>query len=164
MRNIKTVVMIFISLCCWGIWQACVVDRMPCNNLVQDAEFAFKLHSKNGVNQIAKWGARYLSDSTHFTRMDGSLPNHAEIWEDGNIAFYLPDSDREAIDTPFTHTFLLHLPDYDGTPYSDTDTIAFTYKASLVKDVLCCEWLRIHYNGKQYYEGPFESAMVFEKN
>jgi hypothetical protein len=164
MRNIKTRSLLFMCLFLLGIWQACIVDRLPCNALVQDAEFGFKIYSKNGVNQIAKWGARYLSDSTYFTKMDGTLPKQFRILGDGSISFYFPSSQKEAIDTPATHTFLLHLPDYDGIPYKDTDTIAFTYKASRIKEYICCEWLRIHYNGKQFYEGPFEGFMVFEKN
>ena len=51
--------------------------REICNFLVQDESFTFNLVDRYGVNQIAKWGARYLSDSVYVTKMDGSKPNQS---------------------------------------------------------------------------------------
>lgn len=138
--------------------------KESCNFLVQDESFTFRLVDQYGVNQIAKWGARYLSDSVYVTKIDGSLPNQLEIGPDGNIGFFIPDSFNEARDSQVMRQFLLYLPDTQGNPKHDIDTLSFKYKFKITGDVICYEKLQVAFNDSTYYEGLYTDFIIFTKN
>jgi len=137
--------------------------KESCNALVQDESFTFRLVDKYGVNQIAKWGSRYLSDSVYVTKIDGSLPNQLEIGPDGNIGFFIPDSFNEARDSQIMRQFLLYLPDTQGNPKYDIDTITFKYKFQITDDVICYEKFQVVFNDSIHHEGQYTDFIIFTK-
>lgn len=107
-----------------------------CRAPVQDSPFGFKLVDQFGTNQIAAWGARYNSDSTFLTKENGETPIALDI-SGGTISFFIPESYNEALDTEVTRIFLLYLPDYQGHPKADVDTLTFKYRFKLADNVIC---------------------------
>jgi len=135
-----------------------------CRFLVQDATFTFRLVDKFGVNQIAKWGSRYLSDSVYVTKIDGTLPNQLGILPGGNIGFFIPDDYVEALDSQVMRQFLLYLPDIQGHPKADTDTITFKYRFKKTENVICYERLQVIFNDSMYHDGQYTDFIIFTKN
>ncbi|MFN0015592.1 MAG: hypothetical protein ACKVU2_13680 [Saprospiraceae bacterium] len=135
-----------------------------CRFHVQDETFTFRLVDQYGVNQIAKWGARYLSDSVYVAKFDGTLPNQLSIESNGRIGFFIPDDYGEALDTQVMRQFLLFLPDNQGHPKDDIDTITFRYRFKLTEDVICYESLQVMFNDSIYHDGQYIDFIVFTKN
>lgn len=133
-----------------------------CRAPVQDSPFGFKLVDRFGTNQIAEWGARYNSDSTFLTKENGEIPTALDI-SGGTISFFIPDSYIEALDTEVTRIFLLYLPDYQGNPKADVDTLKFKYRFKLAGDVICYDYLQVMYNDSLYHSGNYEYLMNFTK-
>jgi len=138
--------------------------KESCNFLVQDATFTFRLVDQFGVNQIAQWGSRYLSDSVYVTKIDGTLPNQLEIGSGGRIGFFIPDTYREALDSQVVRQFLLYLPDIQGHPKDDIDTITFKYQFQKTEDVVCYEKLLVMFNDSIYHDGHYIDFITFTKN
>lgn len=135
-------------------------EKNSCKSPVIDSYFYFRLVDKYGMNQIAAWGTRYLSDSTYFTKLDGSMPRQLEILGDGNISFVIPEDDYEALDTQATQVFLLYLPDVQGHPRDDVDTFTFKYKFQGA----CFEEFIVYYNDSLYHQGEYEKFLLFTKH
>lgn len=68
MKKFTFITLFALGFCC--LWFLFSCDKKICNARVQDESFTFRLVDKYGVNQIAKWGARYLSDSVYVTKID----------------------------------------------------------------------------------------------
>jgi hypothetical protein len=102
MKKIKFITPFALMLSCFLFHYSCE-KRKGCKFLVQDETFTFRLVDQYGVNQIARWGARYLSDSIFVTKFDGAPPNQLGILPDGNIGFFIPDDYNEALDS-FLHS------------------------------------------------------------
>ncbi|MBV6439209.1 MAG: hypothetical protein EPGJADBJ_00851 [Saprospiraceae bacterium] len=135
-----------------------------CRFLVQDAAFTFRLVDQYGVNQIAKWGSRYLSDSVYVTKIDGTLPNQLSISPGGSISFFIPDSYNEALDSQVMRQFLLYLPDIQGHPKDDIDTITFKYRFQKTEDFICYERLQVIFNDSIYHDGQYTNFIILTKN
>lgn len=134
-----------------------------CQFIVQDETFTFRLVDQYGVNQIAKWGSRYLSDSVYVTKTDGTLPNQLGISPGGTIGFFIPDSYDEALDSQVMQQFLLYLPDIQGNPRDDIDTISFKYKFQITGDIICYEKFQVAFNDSVYHEGQYTNFIIFTK-
>jgi hypothetical protein len=154
---------LLLGLSCFLLHFSCG-KKEACRFLVQDAAFTFRLVDLYGVNQIAKWGSRYLSDSVYVTKIDGTIPNQLEIGPDGNISFFIPDSYNEAKDSQVVRQFLLYLPDVQGNPRDDTDTIIFKYRFKITEDVICYERLQVTFNDSIYHDGQYTDFIIFTKN
>lgn len=162
MKKFTFITLFALGFCC--LWFLFSCDKKICNARVQDESFTFRLVDKYGVNQIAKWGSRYLSDSVYVTKIDGTLPNQLEIGPGGNISFFIPDDYREALDSQVIRQFLMYLPDIQGHPKDDIDTITFKYRFNITGDVICYESLQVMYNDSLYHDGQYEYFMIFTKN
>lgn len=127
---------------------------------IYDSYFTFRLVDQYGINQIAAWGSRYLSDSVFLTKIDGTPPNQLEILGDGNITFFIPDSFDEAKDTFITRQFFLYLPDAQGHPNDDIDTLRFKYRFNTA----CYENFQVFYNDSLYHDGQYIGFVSFVKN
>ena len=134
-----------------------------CRAPVQDSGFGFMLVDQFGTNQIAAWGARYNSDSTFLTTVNGETPSDLYISGGGTISFFIPDSYTEALDTEVIRIFFLYLPDYQGHPKVDVDTLTFKYRFKLAGEVICYDYLQVMYNDSLYHNGNYESLMNFTK-
>ncbi len=132
----------------------------PSGYPIYDSYFTFRLVDQYGINQIAAWGSRYISDSVFLTKIDGTLPNQLEILGDGNITFFIPDSFDEARDTFITRQFLLYLPDAQGHPNDDIDTLRFKYRFNIA----CYENFEVFYNDSLYHNGQYIDIISFTKN
>lgn len=152
-----------LGLSCFLLHFSCE-KKEACRFLVQDAAFTFRLVDQYGVNQIAKWGSRYLSDSVYVTKIDGTLPNQLEIRSGGSISFFIPDDYQEALDSQVVRQFLLYLPDVQGHPREDTDTITFKYRFKITEDVICYERLQVAFNDSIYYDDQYTDFIIFTKN
>jgi hypothetical protein len=138
--------------------------KESCNSLVQDSYFSFKLFDQYGVNQIAKWGTRYLSDSVYVAKSDGALPNWLDIDSGGSIGFYIPDDDYEALDSQVIRQFLLYLPDIQGNPKDDVDTLTFMYRFQKIEDFICYERFQVMFNDSIYHDDQYTDFIIFTKN
>ena len=128
--------------------------------IVPDSYFSFKLTDQYGINLIAAWGARYLSDSVYLTKLDGTLPNRLDIGAGGRIGFVIPDDDSEAKDSSVTKQFLLYLPDFQGNPKKDIDTLRFQYRFY----GSCYDTFQVWYNDSLYHNGNYTDFISFLKN
>lgn len=146
--------------CAASLFQFSCGKKEACQFPVRDAAFNFRFVDKYGVNQIAVWGAPYQSDSTYFTKLDGTLPRQLEMLADGNISFVIQEDDYEAADTQATRIFLLYLPDFQAHPRADIDTITFKYKF----EGACFDQLAVYYNDSLYHDGRYTDFMLFVKN
>lgn len=148
-----------LGFSCFFIHFSCE-KKETCRFPVYDASFTFRLVDQYGMNQIAKWGSRYLSDSVYITKIDGTPPNQLEIGPDGNISFFIPNDNHEARDSQVTKQFLLYLPDIQGHPKDDTDTITFKYRFNLS----CYDQFMVYFNDSLYYNGEYDDFIIFTKN
>lgn len=162
MKNNTFITSLTLGLACLLLHFSCK-KKESCNFLVQDATFTFRLVDQFGVNQIAEWGSRYLSDSVYVTKFDGTLPNQLGILSDGHIGFFIPDDYVEALDSQVMQQFLLYLPDIQGHPKNDIDTITFKYRFQKTQDVICYERLQVAFNDSTYHEGQYTDFIVFTK-
>ncbi len=137
--------------------------KEDCRYPTQDAGFSFRLVDQFGINLIAQWGSVYRSDSTFLTKADGTHPNQLNIGADGNISLFIPDSYNEALDTAVTRRFFLYLPDFQGHPGADTDTLTFQYRFSKTNDHICFENLQIVFNDSLYQDGPYTDFVLLTK-
>lgn len=126
---------------------------------IYDSFFRFRLVDKYDNNLIAAWGAKYLSDSVFMIRSDGKIPNSLYISKDGSISLTLQDDDNEARDSFVTRQFYLYLPDNQGNPKADIDTIKFRYHFYLS----CYDNLQIIYNDSLYHDGSYLDFIKFTK-
>jgi hypothetical protein len=163
MKKYAFITTLALGLSCFLFHLSCK-KKESCNFLVQDSHFTFKLFDQYGVNQIAKWGARYLSDSVYVTKFDGSLPNSLDIDSGGSIGFFIPDDYAEALDSQIIRHFLLYLPDSQGNPKNDIDTITFKYRFQKTDDIICYEKLQIIFNDSVYHDGQYTNFIIFTKN
>jgi hypothetical protein len=158
---------IFIFLRTLGI--SCILllyscdEKEICNFPAQDAGFSFRLVDQFGGKLIAKWGSRYLSDSVFVTKLDGTSPNQLYIGGGGDISFYIPDYDNLTLDTQILQQFLLYLPNPQGHPKDDIDTITFKYRFKVKEEVICHEQLHIMFNDSTYYDGVYIDFITFTK-
>ena len=142
--------------------------KEPCTFPVHDSYFTFNLIDRYGNNLIAKWGARYLSDSILLTKSNGEYANQLEIREGGHISFFIPESSTEALDSTIARQFFLYLPDNNGRPKADSDTITFEYQFNKANyqeaQVPCYSSFRILYNDSLYHDGDYIDIFSFIKN
>lgn len=146
----------------WGLFLihvSCEKKDRCIGSIVPDSYFSFKLTDKFGVNLIAAWGARYLSDSVYLTKFDGTLPNRLDIGAGGRIGFVIPDDDSEARDSSVTKYFLLSLPDFLGNPGNDIDTLKFRYRFY----GSCYDSFQVWYNDSLYHNGNYTDFISFLK-
>lgn len=162
MKKNTLITSLALGLSCLLLHFSCE-KKGSCNFLVQDSYFSFRLVDQYGVNQIAKWGSRYLSDSVYVTKIDGTLPNRIGIDSDGSIGFFIPDDYTEAIDSQIMRKFLLYLPDIQGHPKDDIDTITFKYRFS-DSGMICFEKLQVSFNDTLYHDGGYIDFIIFTKN
>jgi hypothetical protein len=163
MKKYTFIISLTLGLSCFLINFSCE-KKETCNSPVQDSHFTFKLFDQYGVNQIAKWGARYLSDSVYVTKFDGTLPNQLSVESNGRIGFFIPDDYREALDSQVIRQFLLYLPDIQGNPKGDLDTITFKYRFQKTDDVICYERMQVTFNDSIYHDEPYDNFIIFTKN
>ena len=163
MKKSGFITSLVLGLFCFLLHFSCEKKEV-CRFLVQDTAFTFKLVDQFGMNQIAKWGSRYLSDSVYVTKFDGTLPNQLEIGSDGSIGLFIPDSYNEALDSQVTRQFLLYLPDLQGHPRDDIDTITFKYRFQKTENVICYERLQVMFNDSTYTDGLYTDFIIFTKN
>ena len=135
-------------------------DKLNCRGAVGDAFFRFQLVDKYGNNLIAKWGAKYLSDSVFMVRSDGLLPHDLNIETDGYISLVIRDDDHEADDSIVTRQYYLYLPDNQGHPKADVDTLTFMYQSERA----CYESFKVMFNDSLYYDGEFTYFIRFTKD
>ena len=163
MEKIKLILKIslLLGVACFATHSSCRKEgECPSGLPIYDSYFTFKLVDQYGINQIAAWGSRYLSDSVYLTKVDGTLPNQLEILGDGNITFFIPDAFGEAKDTFITRHFFLYLPDSQGHPKDDIDTLKFKYRFITV----CYENFQISFNDSLCHDGRYTDFMSFIKN
>lgn len=136
-------------------------EEKECEGIpVFDSYFSFRLVDKYGINLIASWGARYLSDSVYVRKEDGTFPNQLEIRGNGRIGFSIPNDDSEAQDTIVIREFLLYLPDLQGHPMNDVDTLKFQYRFNQA----CYENFRVWFNDSLYHDGQYIDYLNFTKD
>ncbi len=131
-----------------------------------EAAIIFRLlDQKSKANLIAAWGAKYDSDLVDLLKEDGSKANLLEVGGDGNISFIIPDDSYEALEQEITKTFFLFLPDEQGNPGRDVDTLEFTYRFSRRDDcpAIWYETFSASYNDSLYHEGKFIKPIEFLK-
>ena len=122
--------------------------------------FIFRLLDKSSnTNLIAAWGAKYDSELVDLTKEDGSHPDFLEIRENGKISFVIPNASYEALEQEKTQTFFLLLPDGQGNPGRDIDTLSFTYKFTRRDDcpAIWYESFSASYNDSLYHDGEFKT-------
>jgi hypothetical protein len=159
MEKIKLIFLI-VAAASFAVHFSCKEKKLCEGVPIFDSYFSFKLVDKYGINLIAAWGARYLSDSVYLTKMDGSLPNQLGISGGGRIGFVIPDDDSEAKDSMVTREFLLYLPDNQGHPKDDVDTLKFQY----LFNQSCYEKFRVWYNDSLYHDGQYIDFILLIKN
>lgn len=162
MKSNTFITSIALGLSSFLLHYSCV-KKEACRFLVQDATFTFRLVDQYRVNQIAKWGSRYLSDSVYVTKLDGTIPNQLEIRADGSVGFFIPDDYVEALDSQVMQHFLLYLPNIQGHPKDDTDTITFKYRFKKTEDMICYEKLQVIFNDSLYHDGQYTDFIIFTK-
>ena len=127
--------------------------------------FIFRLLDETTkTNLIAAWGAKYKSDLVDLLEDDGSKANQLEVGADGNISFVIPDDSNEALEQEKTKTLFLYLPDEQGNPGRDVDTLMFTYRFS--HQGCPSIWYKsftAQYNDSLYHEGEFVALIEFLK-
>jgi hypothetical protein len=158
MKKINIVFLLILGLSNLFFLFSCS-KKEPCNYLVHDAYFTFRVVDSYGINQIGKWGRTYLSDSVRVTKYDGTQPNRLVIDPDGHIGFFIPDDDREALDTQIVKQFFLYLPDAQGYPQNDIDTLTFKYRFK----ISCYEQFVVYFNDSLYHDGEYDDVMIFTK-
>jgi hypothetical protein len=128
--------------------------------------FVFRLLDKSSkTNLIAAWGAKYDSDLVDLLKEDGGKAYLLEVRENGNISFIIPTDSYEALEQEMTRKFFLYLPDEEGNPGRDVDTLSFTYKFRRQNDCpgIWYESFSASYNDSLYHEGEFVVPMEFLK-
>ena len=103
------------------------------------------------------------TDSTFVTKENGEISNQFQNSGGGDISFFIPESYTEALDSEMTRTFLLYLPDHQGHPKADIDTITFKYRFKLIEEVICYDYQQIIYNDSLYHSGKYQSLITFTK-
>lgn len=135
-------------------------DKNKCTGpYASESYFSFKLIDKYNMNLIAGWGATYISDSVYVTKADGSMPKSLDISSGGRIGFEIAENILEARDSSVSKIFLLYLPDFDGTPRQDVDTIQFRYRFN----GSCFDSLAIWYNDSLYHDDTYIDFISFIK-
>jgi hypothetical protein len=127
--------------------------------------FIFRLLDETTkTNLIAAWGAKYDSELVDLLEEDGSKANQLEVRENGKISFVIPDDSNEALDQEKTKTFFLQLPDEQGNPGRDVDTLMFSYRFSHQDcPSIWYKSFKVSYNDSLYHEGEFVTIIEFLK-
>lgn len=131
-----------------------------------DEVFIFRLLDKSTkLNLIAAWGAKYDSDLVELQDENGNKPYLLEVGADGNISFVIPNDNTEALEQELTKKFFLFLPDEQGTPGRDVDTLEFKYRFAKRDDCppIWYDSFSASYNDSLYHEGKFVALIEFLK-
>jgi hypothetical protein len=164
LQNMKRKILLFIALASLiGAVHLSCKKEDDCIRILHKNGFSFNLINRFGNELIGAWGRPYLSDSTFLTNSDGSLPSNLAIQDHGSIGFAIHTNSKLVTDSLYFQQYYLYLPDFDGKPYQDTDTISIAYIFERKGDYLCYNSYKVTYNDSIYYDGNFSNVFRFIK-
>ena len=132
---------------------------------IDEKGFSFRLIEKStGESMIALWGAVYNSDKVSLIREDSLPPHLLLILENGHISFPIEDSPTPPVGEVIEKILYLKLPDLQGVPDRDIDTLRFEYK---LQPADCLdfkhEYFKAFYNDSLHYSGEYTEYLEFSK-
>jgi len=159
---------IFLLLTCFVIFStlpliSCGEGENCSETLPDDTGFSFRLVGNNQENLIGSWGATYNSDKVFFTQEDGTLVN-LTIPENGHISFIIPDYPSKLTNEEQTKIFYLKLPDLQGNPNRDIDTLKFEYLFNAYDcPSIWYDYFKVYYNDSLYHNAGYIDYFDFLK-
>ncbi|MFK7770833.1 MAG: hypothetical protein AB8F94_01795 [Saprospiraceae bacterium] len=142
--------------------------RTKCESLaIDDQDFSFRLIDTNtGESIIALWGTIYESEKVSLVKEDDTLPASLYKSDSGRFTFTIEDSNDYPLNEDIHKVFYLKLPDLQGIPDRDIDTITFNYQIQFDEDN--CpkkdyKFFDVYYNDSLYHTGLYKDYIEFSK-
>lgn len=136
------------------------------DNGPKEKSSVFRLLDKDTKSTlIGAWGTKYDSELVTLLKENGDTANQLRVGGGGKISFFIPDNNNDALGQEVTSMFFLHLPDSQGNPSRDIDTISVTYELenkSGCPDIWYKSFI-VKYNDSLYHHGDFTTNFEFLK-
>ena len=91
-------------------------------------------------------------------------PSLLEIRENGRISFPIEDSSSPPLEQLIEKIFYLKLPDLQGVPERDIDTLRFEYELHSSDCNIQYDFLKAFYNDSLQYSGEYSQYIEFIKH